>query len=121
MAIEDPHEALSRVAAVFVAFWSGSGGLMPGLVAEIAADSEFAEAMRARNERRRQLMANLVGRMVRRGEIPAGRADSLIDTLFALLSYPVYAELAAGRLGVEEVRQVTTDLCAAAVARCRSG
>lgn len=119
MGVEDPHEALARIAAIFAGFWASTGGFMPGLVAEIAADGEFAAAMRARNERRRRLMANLVGRMVARGDVAPARAPGLIDTLFALTSFPVYAELSAGRLGAEEVRQLLADLCAAAVTRCR--
>ena len=119
MGVDDPHEALARIAAIFAGFWSTAGGFMPGLVAEIAADSEFAESMRARNERRRRLMTNLVGRMVARGDVAAECAPGLIDTLFALTSFPVYAELSAGRLTAEEVGQLLADLCAAAVARCR--
>jgi hypothetical protein len=50
--------------------------------------------MLARNERRRKVLAVLVGRMQSRQHVRSEAATDLIDVLFVLTSFPVFAELA---------------------------
>src|SRR6185503_1966289 len=92
----DPRAALERVVAIFFAFWRASKP-MRGIMAAAAGDPQLAEAIAARNERRRKLLAVLVGRMVERGDVDPSRAPALVDTLFALTSFAFYAELEKGR------------------------
>jgi hypothetical protein len=60
-------------------------------------DAELEESVRARNERRRRALSVLVNRIADRKEIRAEARKDLVDTLFALTSFHVFAELAAGR------------------------
>ncbi|HEY1958363.1 MAG TPA: helix-turn-helix domain-containing protein [Polyangiaceae bacterium] len=95
MAGGDAREALGRVVEIFCSFWRASKP-MQGIMAAAAADSQLAEAIAARNERRRKLLGVLVERLRARGDVDPARAHALVDTLFALTSYAFYAELEKG-------------------------
>jgi len=106
----DPHAALDAVVAIFCAFWQSGSAPLRGIAAEAMADPEFAEALAARNQRRRQLLGALVARM----DLPPAHRGQLTETLFALTSHGFYAELAA--LSPPEKTGAVTMLVRAAVA-----
>jgi AcrR family transcriptional regulator len=97
MAAPDPRAGLNRLVEIFCDFWSFDHAAFASLLAMGGADAEFETALRARNERRRSLIGALVTRHVERGEVAATAATGLTDVLFALTSFPFYAELARGR------------------------
>jgi AcrR family transcriptional regulator len=100
MAGSDPHAALLEVIGIFCDFWSFDPGTLGQLHAAGASDPEFDVSVRERNERRRHLLAVLVGRLAEgseprsktRGEKARG---DLVDVLFALTSFPFFSQLTA--------------------------
>ena len=113
MQMSDPRAALVRVVRTFCRFWSGAGP-MHGVMAAAMADSELAQAIAQRNERRRQLLERLVERMP---DVPKKRTPVLVDTLFALTSFAFYQELATSRLGAEKACGTVVDLVVATLER----
>lgn len=103
MQMADPRAALAELIAVFCAFWQE---VRPAarLHDAAAADPELAEAVAARNERRRQAIAVLLGRMGRGGD------RDLIDLVFTLTSYRTFEALRAGRSG-EDACRIVTESC----------
>lgn len=97
MAAPQPQAGLEQLVAIFCDFWSFDHEAFAGLLAMGAAGTEFEAALRARNERRRVMIAILLNRMAKRGEIAAASTPELIDLLFALTSFPFFAELARDR------------------------
>ncbi|RXH33422.1 TetR/AcrR family transcriptional regulator [Bradyrhizobium zhanjiangense] len=112
MAMSDPRAALDRVVEIFCTFW-GHDAAVGGLNQAIATDPEFGEALVARNERRRELLAALLSRIV--GKHAAKRAvrDS-VDLIFVLTSYPTFAALRPQR-STEEVCRLLQVACRAVV------
>lgn len=107
---KDPHAALEAVVSVFCAFWQSGSAPLRGIAAEAMADPEFAEALAARNQRRRRLLGVLVERM----DVPATHRARLTETLFALTSHGFHAELEA--LSAPEKTATVTALARLAVA-----
>jgi AcrR family transcriptional regulator len=116
MAASDPRAGLNRLVEVFCDFWSFDHEAFASLLAMGGADTEFETALRARNERRRCLIAALVARQVERGEVAVAAATGLTDVLFALTSFPFYAELARGR-SLQYARGQVQSLAGLAVAQ----
>jgi AcrR family transcriptional regulator len=97
MAESDPHIALKRLIAIFCGFWGFDNRAIARLHGVGSSDTEFEEALRARNERRRRILSVLVARMIERSEVRAEAAADLTDMLFVLTSFSVFAELSHGR------------------------
>ena len=89
MSNPDPRQGLSQLIATFCGFWSNDAAAVNGIYAAAAADAEFEEALAARNERRRQALGVLVGRIA-----GAGDHSDAVDMLFMLTSQPAFAQLA---------------------------
>lgn len=103
-----PQAGLEQLVAIFCGFWSFDHEAFASLLAMGAAGTEFEAALRARNERRRVMIAALLERMAARGEIAP--APELADALFALTSFPFFAELARNRslsYAGEQVKKLT--------------
>ena len=92
VALSDAHAALREVISIFCDFWSFDPGALGLLHAAGSSNQEFAVSVTERNERRRRLFAAIVRRMKLR---PKAQRD-LVDTLFALTSFPFFAQLAGG-------------------------
>src|SRR5882757_3412948 len=90
----DPGEGLRQLVEIFCDFWSLNHAAMAGLQSMSGADKEFAAAIRARNERRRGILALLLTRLAERREIAAPAVADLRDLLFAITSLAFFAELA---------------------------
>jgi AcrR family transcriptional regulator len=107
---QDPHIALDQVIEIFCEFWSSDPSV--GQLHRVA-DPEFVEAVAARNERRRQVIAALVGRMEPKFADDAAR--DLIDMMFALTSYAMFGMLMVNGRGVAEVKALIKQICATAL------
>jgi AcrR family transcriptional regulator len=93
MASADAYAALRQIVAIFCDFWSGTPGALVRLQGAATADAEFAASLRARNERRRQLLTVLVERMGEGRPRRPGAVAEVVDTLFALTSFAFFSEL----------------------------
>jgi AcrR family transcriptional regulator len=95
IAASDPRTGLDQLVEIFCDFWSGD--LAVGRLQDaMATDPEFGQAVRERNERRRQAVRELVGRLAAEGSRDPDHGDA-VDLIFALTSYPVFRTLIAGR------------------------
>lgn len=115
----DPHEGLRQVVGIFCDFWSQDHEAMAGLQAMGGADAEFAEAIRARNERRRRIMGVLLARLAEKGEIASGAVVELRDLLFAITSLAFFVELARSA-GVAKAASQVKSLAASVIAQAAS-
>jgi AcrR family transcriptional regulator len=113
MMIDEPRRALSRLVEIFCAFWAGEPAI-GGLMGAASADPEFAEALGARNERRRLAIDVLIGRLA--GAAPAHRRRDAVDLIFTLTSHAAYWSLRPSRSDAE-VRTLLIAACADAAKR----
>ncbi|HEX9211603.1 MAG TPA: TetR/AcrR family transcriptional regulator [Bradyrhizobium sp.] len=112
MTMTDPRAALDRVVAIFCTFWSHDPAI-GGLNQAVATDPEFGDSLIERNERRRELLTELLSRIV--GKHAAKRAmQDAVDLIFVLTSYPTFAALSPQR-STEDVRRLLQTACRAAV------
>jgi AcrR family transcriptional regulator len=91
----DPHAALQQVVAIFCDFWSFHHGAVGRLHAAGATDPEFEASLRARHERRRNLLSVLVDRMIEGDRKKPERLTELVDVLFALTGIAFFGDLTA--------------------------
>jgi AcrR family transcriptional regulator len=117
MAGSDPHAGLREVIAIFCDFWSFDPGALGQLHAAGASDPEFDASVRERNERRRHLLAVLVGRIAEGGELHPQTRGDLIDVLFALTSFPFFSQLTAGKRPPDAACHLIQGLASDAVRR----
>ncbi|CEJ12177.1 hypothetical protein BN1110_02474 [bacterium YEK0313] len=117
----DPHAGLRRLVAVFCHFWDFERVVTERVHAESLGDPEFVEALKARNERRRQALAVLVARMTKDRPPPDGVTRDLIDVLFALTSYGFFASLSTPERPAEATAALIAALAGAAVAQALPG
>jgi AcrR family transcriptional regulator len=118
----DPHAALARIITIFCEFWSFDPGALGLLHAVGSSNTEFAESISARNERRRRLLSALVRRIAEDTPLryaplrPKAQRD-LVDILFALTSFAFFSQLTmGGRTAVVACRMIQ-DLAKDAVRR----
>jgi hypothetical protein len=107
MAMADPRASVARLVAVFCGFWGSDEGLA-GLYATAAVDAELAEALAARNQRRREILAVLVARQ---GGRDAAAQRDVVDLLFALTGFPMFQALGVDGRGPEGVAALLLPLC----------
>ncbi len=107
MAIADPRQAVARLVAVFCGFWGSDRGFA-GLYATAAVDVELAQALAARNQRRREILAVLVGRQGGRDD---GARGDAVDLLFALTGFPMFQALSVDGRDAEDVAALLSPLC----------
>lgn len=93
----DPRVGIAKAVEVFCGFWSSRSAAHVRLGSATAVDPELAESLRDRNERRRGLLAGIVGRLAGTGEVRADAAKDLVDVLFALTGFHVFSELVRDR------------------------
>jgi AcrR family transcriptional regulator len=109
-----PRRGLERLAEIFCEFWGGDPAV-GRLHDAMAMDSELAQALGERNERRRRDVAALVERLPQSGTDAARRKDA-IDLIFALMSYPMFRLLSEGR-SPDEICTLIRATCDQALAR----
>ena len=117
----DGRAGLDRLIQIFCAFWGGDPAV-GRLQDATALDEEFAQALRARNERRRVGIRTLIERIERIEGASASETDrnEAIDFIFALTSRAMYQSLAAGRSPAavtKMIRQASADIIDRLIAR----
>jgi AcrR family transcriptional regulator len=91
LALASPRAAFDRIVEIFCDFWSQDPAV--GRLHEaMSVDAEFAQALIERNERRREIIRSLVGRVAEGKLTPRARKDAT-DLIFALTSYAMFAML----------------------------
>ncbi|MBR1218936.1 TetR/AcrR family transcriptional regulator [Bradyrhizobium sp. U87765 SZCCT0131] len=115
MADGNPRAGLDRLITIFCAFWDFRRAAMARLEAEAIADPELADSLAARNARRRQALAVLVGRIA--GRSGARAARDLVDVLFALTGHAFFAALTADGRSTAAACALIQSLASDAVAR----
>jgi AcrR family transcriptional regulator len=94
-----PREALDELIAAFVHFWASDRTVIRRVRALAAIDTDFEQAVRARDERRRAALGNIIGQL---GET----APDVIDTLHTLTSFETFDGLAGPTRGPEDVVRI---------------
>lgn len=110
----DPVEALNDLIDIICHAW-GSDPCIAPIHAAAAIDAEFADAVGQRMERRRMGLRSLVMRMVEQGLVPAARSRDLVDTLYALTTFQLFASLREGRRSAASVSAIMRSVCTAAI------
>ena len=113
MAMADARQAIERLVVIFCEFWAADRAV--GRLNEaIAIDAEFAEAVAARNERRRELMGVLVDRLCAGRRIGARARADAADLLFGLTGYAMFKALSMNR-SAGAVRKLVQRMCSLAL------
>ena len=107
MSQADPRTGLRQAIEFLCAFW-GANPSFARLHDAAAADPEFAEALAARNERRRMVFNQLLSRMP--GSEAARRDCS--DLIFGLTAMAMFRQLSVGRTPAEVAEVLNTAVAA---------
>jgi AcrR family transcriptional regulator len=110
MAEKDARVALQRLVAIFCDFWYFNRRMLGQIIGAGMADPRLELAIRARNERRRKLLAIIVNRLEGTGQAPPGSVDEVVDVLFVLTSHAVFAGLADKSRKVGTICRLVQDL-----------
>lgn len=106
----DALEALDELVAAFGRFWASDRLIMRRLRALAVLDPDF-EGARARDERRRNLFQNVVGRIAEQyGQPNPASAPQLVDVFTALASFETFDAIAGENRSPEELVPVVQRL-----------
>ena len=112
----EPLDALEQYVAVFARFWEADRLVTRHLRALAALDLDFEQVIRARDERRRQGLRVISGRVAGKyGRPPADAFDEMINVLYTLTSFECFDMLAGPDRSAEEVAPVVYRLARAAL------
>ena len=112
----EPLDALDEYITVFSRFWDSDRLVTRRLRALAALDPDFEQVVRARDERRRQGLRVIAGRLVEKYGRPAPDSfDETVDILFTLLSFESFDTLAGPTRSIEEATPVVRRLAHAAL------
>ena len=112
----EPLEALDAYITVFGRFWESDRLVTRRLRGLAALDPDFEQVIRARDERRRQGLRVIVGRLVEQHGLSESSAlDELINVLYTLISFECFDTLAGPSRSIEEVVPVVQQLAGAAL------
>ena len=104
---DDPLAALNEFVATFGRFWSTDRIVIRRLHAMIVLDSEMAKADSARQERRREGLRVIVGRLKKKYKLTTKLSfDEIIEIVHTLTAFETFDALAGKQRSPEEV--VTT-------------
>ncbi len=112
----DPVDALDTYITVFSRFWDSDRIVTRRVRGLAALDPEVEQAVRARDEWRRQGVRVLLQRLVAQYGRPASeRLDESVDALYTLLSFECFDMLAGPARSIEEVAPIVRRLAHAAI------
>ena len=112
----DPLDALDELIRVFSHFWDADRLASRRLRALAALDEEFAQVVRARDERRRNGLRVIVQRLaMQQGHPLPAMPEAVINTLFALTSFETFDTLAGPTRTCAEFAPVVQRLARAAL------
>lgn len=107
----DPLEALDDYILIFGRFWDSDRLVTRRIHGLAALDPDFERVVRARDERRRQGLHILVGRLIEKYGRPAPSSlDEAVDVLYTLISFECFDTLAGPTRSIEEVSPVVQRL-----------
>jgi hypothetical protein len=110
----DPKRALDGLIAAFAAFWDSDRIVLRRARALAALDAEIAESVRARDERRRDHLRKILGRLYEeKGPTPAKALPSALDILHMLTSFETFDALRSGERSLEDTTRIVRQLAAA--------
>jgi AcrR family transcriptional regulator len=108
--------ALEEYIAVFAGFWEVDRLVMRRLRAMAALDADFEQVIRSRDERRRQGLRVLVGRIAGQYQRPSpDTLDEAINVLCTLTSFECFDMIAGPERTIEEVAPVIYRLARASM------
>ncbi len=111
-----PARALDALIAAFAAFWESDRFVLRRVRALTALDADVAESVRARDERRRDHLRRILGRLYEeKARRPARPLPLAVDVLHMLTSFETFDALRNDERGVEEVTRIIRRLTAAAL------
>jgi AcrR family transcriptional regulator len=100
----EPRGALDELIAAFAGFWHTDRIVIRRIRALAAIDPDFEQAVRARDERRREALRTILGRFAKRDNCPSlASTQELIDVLHTLTSFETFDQLAGTKHHPEEV------------------
>jgi len=112
----DPEKGLEMVVRIFCEFW-GSDPAVARLHDAMATDQEFAQALTARNERRRPRIEELIARMAAE-DTPTSAKRDVVDLIYVLTSCATFRMLSRAR-SAAAVCALLTNATKAAVANIK--
>ncbi len=110
----DPLQAIEEVVRIFTSFWASDLTTLQRLHAMAGLDSEFAQGMTARNERRRVLLTRILAPRFASHGISEQDGKALIDILYSLTSLAMFSQLGSAGREASEIRQLVSGLCRSA-------
>jgi AcrR family transcriptional regulator len=113
----DPDKAMRRFVTVFCRFWAAHAALLPRFTAVTKLDDDVAASLLSRTERRRQALTVLVSRLAVGDE---RKTPDLIDLLFALTGFELFAALSVRNRGAASIEDLVQDLVEQTVRRFRA-
>jgi len=113
----DPDKALRRFVTVFCRFWAAHAALLPKFSAVTKLDDDVAASLLSRTERRRHALTVLVSRLTVADE---SKRPDLIDLLFALTSFDMFAALSVRNRSAESIEALVQDLVEQTMKRFRA-
>jgi AcrR family transcriptional regulator len=111
----EPLDALSGLIAAFGGFWSSDRLVIRRIRALAALDPVVEQSVRARDERRREHLRVILGRLVEQGQLAAESADEAVDCLHTLTSFETFDNLAGVWRQPDEVVPVVQRIACAAL------
>ncbi|HEV8610258.1 MAG TPA: TetR/AcrR family transcriptional regulator [Thermoanaerobaculia bacterium] len=112
----DPLAALSEFISVFTGFWTSGRVVIRRLHGQGVIDPALGEALREREERRREGLRVIVKRISEKEGRPRAAAfDDAVDTLFTLTSFETFDSLARGKRRPPDVTALVHRLALAAI------
>jgi AcrR family transcriptional regulator len=112
----EPDEALRRFVTVFCRFWTAHATMLPKFSAMTKLNDDVAASLLARSERRRHALTVLVSRLT--ADDDAKNVD-LVDLLFALTSFEMFAALSVRNRSAASVEALVQDMVEQTVTRYR--
>jgi AcrR family transcriptional regulator len=114
----DPDKAIRRFVTVFCRFWTAHATMLPKFSAVTKLDDEVAASLHARSERRRHALTLLLSRF---GADDDSKSVDLVDLLFALTSFEMFAALSVRNRSAASVEALVQDLVEQTMKRFRAG
>ncbi len=100
----EPLDALDEYIAVFGRFWQSDRSVLRRLRGLAMLDPDFEQVIRARDERRRQGLRVIAGRLIEQHErFKASALDEAVNILYTLTSFEFFDTLAGPTRSIEEI------------------
>jgi AcrR family transcriptional regulator len=113
----DPDKAIRRFVTVFCRFWTAHATMLPKFSAVTKLDDDVAASLHARSERRRHALTLLLSRFSADDD---SKSVDLVDLLFALTSFEMFAALSVRNRSAASVEALVQDLVEQTMKRFRA-